>query len=261
MILDKILRNKREELELKKKLIPLEILREKVVSLEAERDFEKALRAPGLSLIAEIKKASPSRGIIREDFDPIELARIYTDSGVSAISVLTDSKYFLGKLDDLRKVRAETALPILRKDFILEEYQVYEAKLNGADAVLLISNILREGKLRELTELCHGLGLCALVEIRSDEDLNKALKARAQVIGINNRDLKTFRVDMSVTERLIKKIPEGKVVVSESGITTRDDVSWLDSLGVNAILVGEVLMSSQDIRAKIAELWRGVMQK
>jgi indole-3-glycerol phosphate synthase len=254
VILDKILRNKREELELKKRLIPLEILREKVVSLETERDFEKVLRAPGLSLIAEIKKASPSRGIIREDFDPVELARVYTECGVTAVSILTDSKYFHGSLDDLRKVRAETALPILRKDFILEEYQVYEAKLNGADAVLLISSILREENLRELTELCHGLGLCALVEIRSDEDLNTALKARAQVIGINNRDLKTFQVDISVTERLIKKIPEGKVVVSESGISTREDVSWLESLGVDAILVGEALMRSKNIKSKVREL-------
>lgn len=259
MILNEILQNKREELETKNKKMPLEILKEKILSLEVERDFEGVLKAPGLSLIAEIKKASPSRGVMREDFDPVELARIYTKSGVSAVSVLTDSRYFQGSLDDLRKVRAETSLPILRKDFILEAYQVYESKVYGADALLLISSILEGRELRKLTELCHKLGLCALVEIRSEEDLKKALKAGAQVIGMNNRDLKTFQVDISATERLIKEIPREKVIVSESGISTREDVVWLKGLGVDAILVGEVLMRSKNIKVKIAELWKGVM--
>ncbi|MFZ3063535.1 MAG: indole-3-glycerol phosphate synthase TrpC [Actinomycetota bacterium] len=265
VILHEILQNKREELESRNREMPLKILKEKVVSSEVRRDFESALKAPGLSFIAEIKKASPSRGVIREDFDPVELARIYTKSGVSAVSVLTDSRYFQGSLDDLRKVRAETSLPaaaglpILRKDFILEAYQVYESKVYGADAVLLISSILEGRELRKLTELCHKLGLCALVEIRSEEDLKKALEAGARVIGINNRDLKTFQVDISVTERLIKEIPGEKVIVSESGISTREDVVWLKGLGVDAILVGEVLMRSKNIKVKIAELWKGVM--
>jgi len=254
VILSEIIQNKREELKTRTRELPLEVLKARVVSSEVGTDFEGALKAPGVSLIAEIKKASPSEGIIRRDFDPIELARIYTESGVSAVSVLTDSKYFQGSLEDLRKVRAETSLPILRKDFILEAYQVYESKLYGADAVLLISSILEAEKLRKLIELCHKLGLCALVEVRSEEDLEKALEMGAQVVGINNRDLKTFKVDISVTDKLIKEIPKGRVIVSESGISTREDVLWLESVGVDAILVGEALMRSKNMKAKIAEL-------
>jgi indole-3-glycerol phosphate synthase len=207
-----------------------------------------------ISLIAEIKKASPSRGVIREDFNPAEIAKIYQETGVQAISVLTEEDFFQGNLAYLSEVRSVTSVPILRKDFILEPYQVYESRYFGADAILLIADLLTRELIIELSQIAQALGLACLVEVHDQKQLKKVLNLKIPLIGINNRDLHTLEVDFKTTEKLFTLIPKDKVVVVESGIKSAQDVLFLKILGVSAILVGEALMAAPDIRRKIEEL-------
>lgn len=217
--------------------------------------FKNAIKKKnGLALIAEIKKASPSKGVIRRDFDPVKIARIYRDAGADCLSVLTDEKFFQGRIDYIAKIKKEVNLPVLRKDFIIDEYQIYESRAAGADAVLLISTILPIEKLKKFISLSKRLKLDCFVECDCVSSLKKALASGAEIIGINNRDLHNFKVDINRTKRLIKFIPKNKIVVSESGIKTRKDVVFLKNLGANAVLIGEAFMKADDMGAKVKEL-------
>lgn len=265
MILDQIVAKKRKEVEVRKRELPLMLIEDKVKSLSPTRNFKAALQNNSIKLIAEIKRASPSAGIIRDDFDPVQIASTYQENGAAAISVLTETEYFQGSLDHLRKVKQATNIPILRKDFIFDEYQIYESRVCGADAVLLIAAILELEQLSELVHLVQELGMTSLVEVHTEEELNKVLMTEAKIIGINNRNLDTLEVDLSVTSRLRKLIPLDRIVISESGIRTREDMVKLESLKVNAALIGETLMSSEDIGRKVRELlgkekWYGTNQ-
>lgn len=258
MILDDIVAGKKIELAETKRRTPLEELRRMIQRQAPALDFAKALRGQSLRLIAEVKKASPSAGLIRADFDPVEIARTYASNGAAAISVLTESKYFQGNLDYLRDIKStlnESGIPILRKDFIFDPYQVYEARAYGADAVLLIVAILNPAGLGQLLALGHDLGMECLVEVHNEAELETALKSGARVIGVNNRDLTTFKTDLSTTGRLRPLIPQDRVVVSESGIKSRDDLSRLRQCGVDAVLIGEALMASPDIASRMGELF------
>lgn len=222
----------------------------------ATRDFTGALRqgVGRIRLIAELKPASPSKGVLREEFDPAALAVAYTEAGAAALSVLTDSRYFRGKLEYLELVKEVSGLPLLRKDFIIHPYQVYESRAAGADAVLLIVAILEPGILAELYRLATALGMACLVEVHTAGEIEQALLAGAEVIGINNRDLRSFSTDLNVTRSLRPLIPGDLVVVSESGITTRGDMVLLGELGVDAALVGEALVTSPHPGEKVREL-------
>ena len=257
MILDQIVADNKVELEARKHSLPLVELQKLVLEQPPPLDFASALRGDRIQLIAEVKKASPSRGIIRSDFDPVEIARTYAGNGASAISVLTESKYFQGSLDYLRDIRnalGNKGLPLLRKDFIHDLYQVYESRAYGADALLLIVAILTDEILGELMGLSHELGMSCLVEVHNEAELEIALKSQARIMGITNRDLKTFNVDLKTTERLRPLIPADRIVVSESGIKERSDLEKLRGWGVDAVLVGESLMAAPDIAAKMKEL-------
>jgi indole-3-glycerol phosphate synthase len=260
-MLEKIVEDKKKELENLKQEFSLEKLKEKLEGLEPTRNFKEAISDPpgrgagsGINLIAEIKRKSPSRGTICKDFDPLEIARVYEENGASAISILTDKKYFGGSLNFLLQVRGVTNIPLLRKDFIIDGYQIYESRVFGADALLLIAKILSEAELKRFLEIAHSLGIDCLVEVHNEEELNKVLKTEAQIIGINNRDLENFRVNLETTLNLVKKIPQGKIVVSESGFEKREDVLRLEGKRVNAFLVGEALMRSENRGKKIKEL-------
>ncbi|MGP8201345.1 MAG: indole-3-glycerol phosphate synthase TrpC [Limisphaerales bacterium] len=258
-ILDTIVAQKRREIAL---LPPIRVsgadLQQAMALLPGRRDFLAALQSPRHgppALIAEIKKASPSAGIIRPDFDPARIAREYEAAGASCISVLTDEKFFQGSADHLRQVRAAVKLPLLRKDFIIDERQVLEAAEMGADAILLIVRILDDTALKHLHALASGAGLAALVEVHDEAELDRALAVGARLIGVNNRDLDTFKVDLGTTERLAAKIGTGALLVAESGIHTRADVARLQRAGAGAILVGEALLKNPaGIAAKISEL-------
>jgi indole-3-glycerol phosphate synthase len=254
-ILDKIVATKRDEIALAKAAKPLEQLREELPLAPPPRDFLGALTAPGpIRLIAEVKKASPSKGVIRADFQPVAIAQSYERHGASCLSVLTDREYFQGSLDYLRQVRAAVALPVLRKDFIVDPYQVVEARAAGADAVLLIAECLDDGPLQSLHDLIVELGMTPLVELYEPQNLARVLGIGAKLIGINNRDLRTFEVDLEHTVRLKRGIPADRAVVGESGIRTRRDVERLEEAGVRAILVGETLMASDDLGAAVDRL-------
>src|SRR3954453_22523278 len=230
-------------------------LRARLVEAPPVRDFFAPLATGGpIKLIAEIKKASPSKGVIRADFDPVEIARIYESHGASCLSVLTDEQYFQGSLEILRQVRQAVELPILRKDFILESYQLIEARAAGADAVLLIAECLDDCNLRKLHNEAIDLGLTPLVEFYEPENLDRVLAAGAQMIGVNNRDLRTFEVDLGHTIRMRHKVPLDCVLVGESGIETRADVVRLEEAGVDAVLVGESLMRQADIATAVDRL-------
>ncbi|MBW2614932.1 MAG: indole-3-glycerol phosphate synthase TrpC [Deltaproteobacteria bacterium] len=219
------------------------------------RDFTRAISVPGrIGLIAEIKFNSPSAGRICEKRDPVSIARIYDDSGAAAISLLTDKRFFGGDLDQLPRLKRAVSLPVLRKDFILDEAQVVESFSYGADAILLIARILSVNKLRALLKMCRELGLAALTEVHDRQDMDKALDCGAEIIGINNRDLDTFEVDLRTTLELAPLVPEGCITVSESGISSAGDIHLLKKWGVNAALVGTSLMKSDNIRLKTQEL-------
>jgi indole-3-glycerol phosphate synthase len=255
MILDDIIANKRAELLETKSRAPLAEIKSKAADAGPTRGFGKALAGgAGVRLIAEVKKASPSKGVIREDFEPIRIARIYEESGASCLSVLTEKKYFQGELEYLGRIRKTVTLPLLRKDFIVDEYQIHEARAAGADAILLIAACLEREQLEDYLGIARGLGLDTLVEAHTYKELDKALIAGAKLVGINNRDLATFTVSLQTTLDLLKDIPDDRTVVSESGIRTRDDVVKLQEAGVDAVLVGESLMREKDLGKKVKEL-------
>jgi indole-3-glycerol phosphate synthase len=262
-ILETIVEQKRREVErLPRRPVSVATLRDAMVARGGVRDFLGALRRPRrgkLALIAEVKKASPSAGVICADFDPVRIATEYEAAGASCLSVLTDERFFQGSLDHLRQIRTAVKLPLLRKDFIIDERQLLEAIEAGADAVLLIVAILDDARLRRFHELATGAGLAALVEVHDGGELDRALAAGATLIGVNNRDLKTFKVDLATTERLAARLraaaPAGDhLLVAESGIHTRADVERLVRCGASAILVGESLMRSGNLAAKVGEL-------
>jgi len=246
-ILDRIVAETRTRLSDRKRAVPESALRERLAGAAAVRDFAAALAAPGIGVIAEIKRASPSAGVIREACDPAAIAGGYEANGAAAISVLTEPRHFRGSLDDLRAVRAAVGIPVLRKDFIVDPYQVVDARAAGADAVLLIAAVLDDGDLRALLAAVHGLEMAALVEVHSQGELERVLATDARIVGINNRDLSTFMVDLATTERLVAENDlGGRVVVSESGITSDEDLRRLARAGVDAVLVGTALMRADD---------------
>ena len=255
-ILDEIVTAKREELAVVKASAPLGAVQEQVAQRPEPLSLVSALRGGAVRLIAEVKKASPSRGLLCPDFDPVQLAATYAGNGASAISVLTDPR-FQGEPDHLCAIKnsgVSAAAPVLRKDFIFDPYQVYEARAMGADTYLLIVAILSPTQLGELLALGRDLGMDALVEVHDEDELQVALDAGAEVVGINNRDLRTFNTDLATTEGLAPLIPGDKVIVSESGIFTPEHLQRLGRLGVNAVLVGEALVTAPDTAAKVREL-------
>lgn len=244
-ILDTIIENTRLEVAEAGKSLSLESLSRLAPSSPAPRDFASAISpSRGLGIIAEIKHASPSKGIFREDFDPVAIGKGYEAGGASALSVLTDRKFFRGSLDYLEAVKKEVSIPLLRKDFIIDPYQVYEARVRGADAILLIVAALGQSLLVELLTLARSLGLGVLVEVHDEAELERALSAGSDIIGINNRDLRTFEVDLGVSERLSRMIPAGVTIVAESGISSANDIKRLRSRGVNVFLIGETFMKA-----------------
>jgi indole-3-glycerol phosphate synthase len=254
-VLDKIVAAKRLEIERARGVVSIEELRAGLKDAPAVRDFFGPLASSGpIKLIAEVKKASPSKGVIRADFDPVAIACIYEARGASCLSVLTDEAFFQGSLDYLRQIRQAVSIPVLRKDFILDSYQLVEARAAGADAVLLIAECLDDCNLRKLHNEAIELGLTPLVEFYEPENLERVLAAGAQLIGVNNRDLRTFNVDLGHTIRLREKVPLDCVFVGESGIDTRADVLRLQEAGVDAMLVGESLMREADIGAAVDRL-------
>lgn len=254
MILDEIIATTRKTIEERKELCPLDELDCRCQGQQPPRDFAAALNLRGINLIAEIKRASPSKGTIAPDLDPAALSRVYQESGAAAISVLTEPGYFRGSLGDLEAVRQTVSLPVLRKDFIIDLYQVWEARASGADAVLLIAAALPMDDLMRLSQAITDLAMTPLIEVHNRLELERVLELDPEVIGINNRDLHDFSVSLDTTLELRGLIPEGKTIVSESGIHTKEDVRRLEGAGVNAILVGEALVRSPDPAAKIREL-------
>jgi indole-3-glycerol phosphate synthase len=257
MILREIVNNTRLELENSRRRLPLEELEKMAIEQPPPLDLVSALRDDCVKLIAEIKKASPSRGIIRHDFNPLKIAQTYASSGAAAISVLTEPKYFQGSIDYIKRIKdalGDKRIPLLRKDFIFDPYQIYQSRAYGADSLLLIVAILKPGELRKLLSLSHQLGMKCLVEVHNEDELEVALGSGAEIIGINNRDLNTFEVNIATTERLRPLIPSDRIVISESGISNGHDMERLKEWGVNAALIGEALMSSPDIAAKMREL-------
>ena len=253
-MLNRIIIQKREEVELRKKSMPLSSLKEDIAQRQMPLDFALALGGDHTRLIAEVKRASPSRGILCPDFNPVELAKSYAHGGAASISVLTEANYFEGSLDHLAAIREETRLPLLRKDFIFDPYQVYESRAYGADALLLIVAILSREQLEELLWLSQNLSLNCLVEVHNQAEVERALLSQAKIIGINNRNLDTFAVDINTTHQLRPLIPQEKIVVSESGIGSRTDIEKLKEWGVNAVLVGEALVTAADVPSKMKEL-------
>lgn len=254
-ILSKIVETKKQEVEMAIRARPLRDLMKRADDSPPTRDFVAQLRGRDeIQLIAEVKRASPSKGVIREDFDPVAIARAYEEAGASCISVLTDEKYFQGSLDFLKQIRERVQIPLLRKDFIIHPYQVFEARVAGADAVLLIAECLNRQELRGLCQLATQLGLATLVEFYSKANLENVLNTGGTLVGVNNRDLQTFEVNLQHTVKMRKDIPAERIVVGESGIYTRDDALYLQENNVQAMLVGESLMRQADIRAAVRSL-------
>ncbi|MBN2303422.1 MAG: indole-3-glycerol phosphate synthase TrpC [Anaerolineae bacterium] len=253
-VLDQILAHKVEEIAARK----VRASAASVIAAAREafppRDMRAAVRRDTVALIAEVKRASPSKGLLVENFDPVALGTIYAQHGAAAISVLTDEQFFLGHLDYLTAVRAAVDVPVLRKDFVIDPYQVYEARAAGADAVLLIVAALENAQLADLHALITGLGMTALVEVHDADELDRALRIDPPLIGINNRDLRTFDVDLDTTARLMRQVPNSVTLVAESGIFTASDVRQMGAVGAHAILVGESLVKADDIAALVREL-------
>ena len=252
MILDKIIKNKQKEVEFAKIRHPLDSFRG---FLElSNRSFKKALKQKKPALIAEIKKESPSSGLIKKDFDPVSIAEEYKESNVAAISVLTDKKYFNGDLIFLKQIRREVKkIPLLRKDFIIDEYQIYESRYYNADAVLLIARILTKEQIDNFIAIAKMLSMGCVVEVHDEDDLDKVLKTKADIIGINNRDLDSLRVNLNTTLRLAEKIPKNKIIIAESGYNTKNDINKIRKKA-NAVLIGTSLLKAKDIKEKIKEL-------
>ena len=258
MILEKKKKKTENRVEMLKEEMPLEKIKEKLYSLDYDNEFkfEKALKKEKMSYICEIKKASPSKGLIieDEDFNPLKISKEYEEGGASAISILTEPYFFKGSNEYLSSVSQNTSIPILRKDFIIDEYMIYEAKLIGADAVLLISSMLDKESLKKFIKLSYSLGMSALVEAHNQKEIEKALDAKAKIIGINNRDLKTFKVDFNNVIKLKKKVPPEIIFISESGVKTKEDIDLLKENNVDGVLIGELLMKSKDKKGMIKYL-------
>ena len=248
MILDDIIAKQKIRIENEKKEKDIETLKQEVLSLPSSKDFffENSLKSKAFSFICEIKKASPSKGVIVEDFPYTDIAQEYEKAGASAISVLTEPHFFKGNDLFLKEVADTVNIPVLRKDFIIDEYQIYQAKLIGADAILLICAILDETTLNKFLNLAKSLKLSCLVETHNEQEIEKALNSRANIIGINNRDLKTFTVDINTSLKLRKLIPDNKILISESGIKTAQDIKMLKNAGFNGALIGESMMRSKN---------------
>jgi indole-3-glycerol phosphate synthase len=255
MILDEIVETKRREVAGRKAAKPLADLEKMIAGQPPARDFKAVLdAAAGCAIIAEVKRRSPSRGVIRADFDPVRIAWEYESHGAAAISVLTDETFFGGCDADLTAVKDAVSLPVLRKEFIIDPYQICEARAIGADAVLIIAAILTEGQLREYRNLAESLGMAALVEVHNRGELEKILTAGAEIVGINNRDLKTFVTDIRTSLELASLIPKGRIAISESGIRTRGEIETLSKAGIRAFLIGETLIAAPEIGPKLKEL-------
>jgi indole-3-glycerol phosphate synthase len=253
MILDKIIKTKIDEVERLKHTMPLTDLKKSVKALAPCRNFKAALSDKPCAIIAEVKCASPSRGRLMENFDPMAIARTYAENGAAAISVLTDEKYFQGRKEYLTQIKQKVQLPLLRKDFIIDPYQVYESRAIGADAVLLIAAVL-DNRLKDFIGVAQEIGLNQLVEVHTRAELDLALAAGAEIIGINNRNLDTFVTDINTCKELAQFIPQGKIIVAESGISKRADIESIMKAGIHAFLIGEALVTSSDIGKKLREL-------
>ena len=255
-ILDKIVAAKREELAESKRAAPFAEVRQTAANQPPPLDLSGALTGGGIRLIAEVKKASPSRGLLSPNFDPVRLAETYVSNGAAAVSCLTDPRFQgeLAHLSSIKQSGTSKNAPVLRKDFIFDPYQVYEARAADADGILLIVAILEPSQLKELMEIARSLQMQCLVEVHDESELETAAETGAEIIGINNRDLHTFTTDLAVTRRLAPLVPDGRVIVSESGIFTPDDLRLLESVRVNAVLVGEAIVTAPDVAAKVREL-------
>ena len=258
-MLDEIVEKTKERIELEKSIISLDDLKREISCIEINDDFpfKKALQSDDISIIAEVKKASPSKGMIADDFDYVQIAKDYEEAGASAISVLTEPYFFKGDDDYLKEIAKNVSIPILRKDFVIDEYMIYQAKYLGASAVLLIVAILDIVSLRKYLDLAHSLGLSAIVEVHDGDEIMKALTVGAEIIGVNNRDLRDFSVDIENSISLRRCVGEDVVFISESGIKTKEDVARLKENNVDAVLIGETLMKSDDKKAMISELKNG----
>jgi len=256
MIIDDIVMKTRERLIQDKQRVPYDEMKAKALALPQDKSFpfRQALVKDGLAYILEVKKASPSKGLIQPDFEPARIAGEYEAIGADAVSVLTEPYYFQGKSEYVTQIHGAVALPILRKDFVIDDYMIYEAKVIGASAVLLITSILDDDTLKAYLELCHTLGLSALVEARDEGQVKRALHSGAKIIGVNNRDLRTFEVNMDQALKYRAMIPDDVIFVSESGIETRKDTQLLEDHHVNAVLIGETLMKAPDRQARLNEL-------
>ncbi|MCY3859681.1 MAG: indole-3-glycerol phosphate synthase TrpC [Gammaproteobacteria bacterium] len=254
-VLDEIVAHKRTEVDSRKRKTPLNSLESALRDSPPLRGFQEALDAPEASVIAEIKRASPSKGVIREDFNPSEIATSYEQYGAACLSVLTDERFFQGNDAVLSTARTTTQLPVLRKDFIVDEYQIFETRVLPADCLLLIVGALDRAHLESFHQIGIELGMAVLVEVHDESELETALSVDAQLIGINNRDLRTFHTDLSVTERLVQRIPSSVKVVSESGIHSREDVARILACGVNTFLVGEAFMRASDPGLAMSEIF------
>jgi len=257
MILSRIIEEKRRVVDEAKRARSKEELIREIKNISVQSSFKKSISRPHhVNLIAEIKKASPSKGILRGDFHPVKIAVTYQAHGASAVSVLTDERFFEGKLEYIKMVKENISLPVLRKDFIIDEYQIYESVAAGADAILLIADLLSANEMNGFYELATSLGLDVLMEVHNEEDVEKALATGGHIIGMNNRDLHTFKVDLGVTQKLVRLLPSNMIKVSESGIRSYEDVMFLKSLGINAVLIGEAFMESSDIAATMRDIMR-----
>ncbi len=258
MILDTLADAARRRVEARKAAVSLDEIKARALSMpKGDFQFEAALKKPGVSFISEVKKASPSKGVIAGDFPYLDIAADYEKAGADAVSVLTEPEYFLGSDDYLREIKQQISLPVLRKDFTVDAYQIYEAKTLGADAVLLICALLDTQTIASYLEICDTLGLSALVEAHDESEVRSALDAGARIVGVNNRDLKTFTVDLGTCIRLRPLVPDEIVFVAESGIASPQDVARLRGAGVDAVLIGETLMRSTDKKAALDQLKGG----
>lgn len=252
--LTKIIRQKKEEVAESQKCVPESRIREKASAPRVHRSFVKQLERPGVNIIAEIKRASPSKGLMCPDLNPAAYASEYQQGGAAAISVLTDAPHFQGSSDDLKKARAAVTLPVLRKDFIISEYQIYETAAMGADAALLIVRVLSREQLRDYLRLCHELNLDALVETHSKEEIEAAIQAEARIVGINNRNLSSFETDIRTAAEMVSLLANDQIPVAESGIRTREDIELLQGFGIHNFLIGESLVRSPDPRMFLKSL-------
>lgn len=259
-VLEKIIATKHEEVALAKQSVSLQVMRELALSVRGCRDFvgamERKLSDQHAAVIAEIKRASPSKGVLRQDFDPAAIAQSYEENGAACLSVLTDEDYFQGSIEFLREARYASTLPILRKDFIVDEYQIFESKAIGADAILLIVAALSDDEMHVFCQLAQSLGLAVLVESHNQIELERALRLPTKLIGINNRNLKTFETSLNVTLELQKYVPQGRIIITESGVLTKEDVDIMLSRGINSFLIGEAFMKALDPGVALKQLFR-----